>query len=171
MKKGEVSYFFYHHISNTAFKVLSIEKYGEVLISAKESNITQLEYLEQNSINKSSFTFKESRDVLLVGTEDSGYKDNVFYLISIEATKPTETSILLYNGDVQIPLSNDDFVTDRMKNGNNMTYKTYIGDSKQINITLDVFYGKIKVTIVELNESKIYKQANNTQIWSAKLER
>lgn len=34
-KKGDIAYFFYHHISNSFFKVMSLENYGEVMIYAK----------------------------------------------------------------------------------------------------------------------------------------
>lgn len=35
LNNGEVAYFFYHHISNTPFKVMSISKSGSAVIYAK----------------------------------------------------------------------------------------------------------------------------------------
>lgn len=72
-------------------------------------------------------------------------------MIGVESYQPTDTSILLYNGDVDIPLSNSNAITDIVKSGDIMNYKIYAGDSKDLNITLNIYYGEIKVTVLETN--------------------
>lgn len=46
-----------------------------------------------------------------------------------------------------------------------------MGDSQQLNISLDIYYGQLKVTVIDTNQSKIFKQNKQTDVWVVKMKR
>lgn len=140
------------------------------MIYAKEVNQTDIDTLSNPDTLKSTFTFKETKDILLINPTNLTTQ-NTYYLIAVEATKPTLSSLLLYDGQVEIPLSNENTITDSSVKGDVMTYKIYAGDAKTLNISLNIHYGSVQVTVVELNETKIFKAGSETQLWELALHR
>ena len=116
LQKDEEAYLFYHHVIDTNIKVISMEEYGEVMISVATMERNSIEALE-NVTNFDDKTIKQfewpgSKDVAKISATDKGYCTNCYYLIVVKALKKTLTSIMLYTGNIDIPLTTGDEMTD-----------------------------------------------------------
>lgn len=49
LEQNEYAYFFYHHTHNASFKIMSLEDYGEVLISVNETSKIIMEEFEKQT--------------------------------------------------------------------------------------------------------------------------
>jgi hypothetical protein len=65
LNASQTIYFFYEHLLDSGFKIMSLENYGELLIQANVTNSTHLENLD-NETDTSNFTWTSFKDLLIV---------------------------------------------------------------------------------------------------------
>lgn len=76
------------------------------MIFANESSYGVLEEFEkQTSINLTAFSWHDQHDVLEVLPTDKGFCSMCYYMIVVKPVKKTETSLIISNGLVDVPLS------------------------------------------------------------------
>lgn len=152
---------------DTNIKVISMEEYGEVMISVATMERNAIEALENlttlDNKTMAQFEWPGNKDVLKISTTDKGFCTNCYYLIVVKALKKTLTSIMLYTANIDIPLTTGDEITDVIASNETMRYKMYTHQSKAVNISVTVLYGEIEFTVVgKNNQSKIFTKTNTT---------
>lgn len=170
LEKDEYAYFFYHHISNTSFKIMSMEVYGEVFISMNESNRQVMEQFEkQTSLDLSKFSWHDQKDVLVANKQDKGFCLGCFYIVVVRPLKKTKTSLVVANGAIDVPISTRKDITDRLDKDEHITYRLF-DQRKELNISMDVYFGELQMTIEgnDVNETHTFKASKQTQNWTFK---
>lgn len=170
LEKEEYAYFFYHHISNSSFKVMSMEVYGEVLISMNESSRMVMEQFEkQKSLEISQFSWHDQKDVLVASMKDKGYCLGCFYLIVVRPLKKTKSSFIISNGAIDVPISTKKEITDKLAKDEHITYRLF-DQRKELNISMDVYLGEVQMTIMgnDVNETHTFRAERSTQQWTFK---
>ena len=170
LEKDEYAYFFYHHVSNSSFKVMSLELYGEVMISMNESSRHVMEQFEKTTtLDIGQFAWHSQKDVLVATQKDKGYCLGCFYIIVVQPLKKTKTSFVIYNGAIDVPLSTKKEITDKLEKDEHITYKLY-NQRKELNISMNVYFGQVQMTVEgnDVNETHTFRANRRTQNWTFK---
>ena len=83
-------------MSNSSFKVLSLETYGSISIYANSTHYNNylLDQIEQLSV--ANFSFSNSyKNVLYVSKDDKHFVSDSYYLVMVEANEHTLTTIFV----------------------------------------------------------------------------
>lgn len=101
LKEGEKAYFLFRHISLDSFKILSLERFGNLIFYANQTKLSPetLLAIRSNTLKPEDFTYKSSyKNSLFVDKNDKNFCSDCYYLLMVESTlKKTETS--LFFGD------------------------------------------------------------------------
>lgn len=168
LEPNEFAYFFYKHMFNSSFKIMSLEEYGEVMISANETSKVVMEEFEKlTSINVSKYSWHDNKDVLVVSNTHPGFCYNCYYMIIVKPIAKTQTSLIISNPAVDLPLTIKKQITDTLNTGEFIYYKLFDPRS-EFNISLDVYFGEVEITIIGAarNETKNFTMKNATQRWT-----
>lgn len=140
---GEFAYFFYRHQFNSSFKILSLSQYGEVMISMNESSKVIMEEFEKlKEIDVSKYTWHDQKDVLSVSNNAPKFCFNCDYLIVVKALQKTSTSLIVVSSAIDVPLTIHKHIVDTLNTNDEIYFKLF-DDRKELNISLDVYFGQI----------------------------
>lgn len=95
-----------------------------------------------STIDLSKFSWHDQKDVLAVSTTHEGFCFNCYYMIIVKPLQKTQTSLIVANTAVEVPLTVKKHITDTLNPKEEINYKLF-DSRKELNISLDVYFGEI----------------------------
>lgn len=151
---------FENHLNET-FKILSLNKAGEVVISVKPVPRDQLQELLSKDIGNIKDWAWSNKDSVRINNMNYKKKNepnpnfcvNCYYLININALRPTEASIVIPTPHTELPITTDSTIKDLLQKDETVTYRVFTESSSQFEVYVQ--YGKVQITIVEADKDVV----------------
>lgn len=128
---------FENHINET-FKILALNKAGEIIISVNpipKEELSSLLSKDLSKIHDWNWSNKDSVRINNMNAKKTGpnpnFCVNCYYLININAQRQTEASIVIPTPDSELPITADSLIKDLLEKDEVVTYRIFTESSSQ----------------------------------------
>jgi len=145
IKKGHEILFIYHNFGSVEDVKMRITRdTGEYTAYINPVDIDQTNlYEELPTASNYNWTksSKYTRDIFIIHTDDKGYCNRCYYLVSIHADSDLRGSIVMSQGDTFVELNSNMMLLDHLPANSNNLYKFYLGGADRADVNLIVNSG------------------------------